>query len=67
MRWGAEPMCTVLSEHGVEIAPATYYEWVDKRPTARQLRDEQVTALIGAERSDPNFARSRPNHAHRAE
>jgi putative transposase len=53
LRWGVEPMCAVLSEHGIAIAPATYYEWVDKKPTARQLRDEQVTALIRAERQDP--------------
>ncbi len=52
LRWGVEPMCTVLSEHGTSIAPATYYEWVDKPPTAQQLRDEQVTGLIRAERED---------------
>jgi putative transposase len=50
-------MCTVLSEHGVVIAPATYYEWVDKAPTRRQLRDEQVTGLIRAEREDAKTGR----------
>ena len=25
LRWGVEPMCQVLSEHGLPIAPATYY------------------------------------------
>jgi hypothetical protein len=25
-----EPICAVLSEHGVKIAPSTYYEWRDK-------------------------------------
>jgi len=53
LRWGVEPMCTVLSEHGIAIAPATFYEWVDKRPTRQQLRDDQVTALLRAEREDP--------------
>ena len=53
LRWGVEPMCTVLTEHGIPIAPATYYEWACKQPTRRQLRDEQVTALIRAEREDP--------------
>lgn len=42
LRWGVEPVCAVLSEHG--IATATYYEWVDKQPTRQQLRDERVTA-----------------------
>jgi putative transposase len=53
LRWGVEPMCSVLTEHGITIAPATYYEWVDKKPTRRQLRDEEVTELIRAEREDP--------------
>ena len=25
LRWGVEPICTVLSGHGVKIAPSTYY------------------------------------------
>jgi putative transposase len=53
LRWGVEPMCAVLSEHGIKIAPATYYEWVDRQPTRRELRDEQVTELIRAEREHP--------------
>ncbi len=53
LRWGVEPMCTVLSEHGIAIAPSTYYEWVDKQPTRQQLRDEEVTGLIRNEREDP--------------
>jgi putative transposase len=53
LRWGVEPMCTVLTEHGVPIAPATYYEWVSRQPSRRQLPDEQVAALIRAQREDP--------------
>ena len=37
--WGVEPICTVLSEHGLPIAPSTYYAQVDKPPTAREHRD----------------------------
>jgi len=25
-RWGVEPICRVLSEHGCPIAPSTYYD-----------------------------------------
>ena len=25
LRWGVEPICAVLTEHGVKIAPSTYY------------------------------------------
>jgi len=39
LRWGVEPICVVLSEHGILIAPSTYYEWVDKPVSARDTRD----------------------------
>ena len=50
LRWGVEPLCAVLSEHGIGISPSTYYEWVNAKPSARALRDEQVTRLIRTER-----------------
>jgi putative transposase len=40
----------VLSEHGVKIAPSTYYEARDRAPSRRALRDAEVTALIAAAR-----------------
>ena len=52
LRWGVEPMCTVLSEHGVPISPSTFYEWVDKKPTRRQLADAQLVELIRAQREE---------------
>lgn len=46
LRWGVEPMCTVLSEHGVQVAPSTYYEHLAKTPTAREQRDQVLLAQI---------------------
>jgi putative transposase len=46
LRWGIEPICQVLTEHGVPIAPSTYDEWRDKLPTARQARDERLRTEI---------------------
>ena len=46
LRWGVEPICRVLTEHGVEIAPSTYYEWRDKLPTRREQRDEVLLVEI---------------------
>jgi len=46
LRWGVEPICRVLSEHGCPIAPSTYYDAINRRPDARQRRDEQLTAQI---------------------
>ncbi|GLZ49106.1 integrase [Actinomycetospora sp. NBRC 106375] len=28
-RFGVEPICAVLSEHGMKIAPGTYYQWLE--------------------------------------
>ena len=39
LRWGVEPICTVLSEHGLKIAPSTYYEHVTRQPSARERSD----------------------------
>ncbi len=49
-RFGVEPICTVLSEHGCSIAPSTYYDNLHRRPSRRTLRDEQIVALMDAER-----------------
>ena len=39
LRWGVEPICRVLTEHGLQVAPSTYYEHVGKSPTSRDQRD----------------------------
>jgi putative transposase len=48
LRWGVEPICSVLSEHGLPIAPSTYYDirTAAALPGRRQLRDEQLKAEI---------------------
>ena len=37
--FGVEPICAVLSEHGVKIAPSTYYSAKTRAPSARAVRD----------------------------
>jgi len=46
LRWGVEPICAVLSEHGRKIAPSTYYEHVDKSPTRRAQREQVLLGHI---------------------
>jgi putative transposase len=58
LRWGVEPICTVLSEHGCQIAPSTYYERLAHTPSRRDRRDGQVAALIAAQREQNRFGRS---------
>ena len=36
----------MLSEHGLTIAPSTYYQQVGRAPTARQQRDEDLRQQI---------------------
>ena len=45
-RFGVEPICRVLSEHGCKIAPNTY--WVAKKrpPSARAIRDAELVIEI---------------------
>jgi putative transposase len=41
----------VLSEHGIKIAPSTYYDNVSRKPSKRALRDAEIVAVIEAERA----------------
>src|SRR5512135_3895136 len=41
-------MCQVLTEHGLSIAPATYYAAKTGPPSPRAQRDEQLKLLIAA-------------------
>jgi putative transposase len=45
-RFGVEPICRVLTEHGVTIAPSSYYAHRSRPRSARAVRDERVLAEI---------------------
>ena len=45
-RFGVEPICRVLTEHGCPIAPSTYYDAASRAPSARARRDEQLKTTI---------------------
>jgi putative transposase len=45
-RFGVEPICRVLSEHGCKISPSTYYAHRSRPPSARAVRDIAVLAEI---------------------
>lgn len=50
--FGVEPICRVLTEHGVPIAPSTYYAVKSRPPSARSVRDEglaqEIARVFGA-------------------
>ncbi|WP_107473642.1 IS3 family transposase, partial [Streptomyces sp. NRRL S-813] len=45
---GVEPICRTLTEHGCQIAPATYYAFKKRQlaPSARSVRDEELKEEI---------------------
>jgi putative transposase len=45
-RFGVEPICRVLSEHGCAIAPNTYWTAKKRPPSARALRDAELKVEI---------------------
>lgn len=45
-RFGVEPMCRVLSQHGVRIAPSTYYAARHRGPSVTAVRDAELTERI---------------------
>jgi putative transposase len=55
LRWGVEPICAVLTEHGLKIAPSTYYEHVNRTPTVREIHDEYLLGQIRRVHAD-NYA-----------
>jgi putative transposase len=54
LRWGVEPICRVLSEHGCPIAPSTYYAALARAgtPSARERRDELLKVEIARVHGD---------------
>jgi putative transposase len=45
-RFGVEPICRVLTEHGHQIAPSTYYDAKARPVPGRVARDEQLLGQI---------------------
>ena len=45
-RFGVEPICAVLTEFGVKIAPSTYYAARMRPKSAREVRDEELMKEI---------------------
>jgi putative transposase len=43
---GVAPICRVLSEHGCPIAPRTFYAWVSRAPSQRELWDTVITSVL---------------------
>ena len=51
-RFGVEPICRVLSGHGITIAPSTYYAALSRPPSKRALSDAALWERIEAIQAD---------------
>jgi putative transposase len=56
-RFGVEPICRVLTEHQVKIAPSTYYAARKRPASARAVRDAELKTLIAVAHADPQRGR----------
>ncbi|MFV2178327.1 IS3 family transposase [Actinomadura sp. LOL_016] len=50
--FGVEPICRVLSRHGMKIATSTYYAARNRRPSPRAVRDEELKQQISRVHAD---------------
>src|SRR5947208_8332793 len=51
-RFGVEPICRVLTEHGCKIAPNTYWCAKKRPPSARAVRDQYLRGEIARVRAE---------------
>jgi putative transposase len=49
---GVAPICRVLSQHGVRVAPRTYYAVKSRTPSKRCARDAELVELIRSVHAD---------------
>jgi len=56
-RFGVEPMCRVLCEHGVHVAPSTYYAAKTRPASARSVTDAALMGEIERVHSSPELGR----------
>ena len=56
-RFGVEPICRVLTEHGMQIAPSTYYAARTRPASARSRRDADLTVEIARVHGDRTLGR----------
>lgn len=50
-------MSDVSDEHGCSIAPSTYYDNLNRKPSKRELRDAEIVALMESERDRQKLIR----------
>ena len=59
--FGVVPICTALAGHGIQIAPRTFFAFVKRPPSKRELWDITIGELIGSyHQIQPGTGRKKP-------
>jgi hypothetical protein len=66
-RFGVVPICRALSQHGVPIAPRTYWARRSRAPSRRSLRDEALTEILAAIYEPDEHGRRQPESLYGSE
>ena len=59
-RFGVVPICRVLTEHGCQIAPRTFYAWKAREPSKRALWDMAITEVLAGYYEPDERGRRKP-------
>lgn len=59
-RFGVVPICRALSQHGVPIAPRTYWARRSRPPSRRALRDQALTEILAGIYEPDEHGRRQP-------
>lgn len=59
-RFGVVPICRVLTEHGCQIAPRTFYAWRSRQPCKRALWDMAITEILAGYYEPDEKGRRKP-------
>ena len=51
----------MLSEHGVPIAPRTFYAWVKRAPSKRALWDAAIAEILAGDYEPGDDGRRKPD------
>ena len=58
-RFGVEPICRVLTEHGCKIAPNTFWVAKKRSPSTRAVRDEELRGEIVRVHAENSMGRTK--------
>ena len=59
-RFGVAPICRALKYYGIQIAPRTYYAWLNRGPSKRELWETTITEILAGYYEPDERGRRKP-------